>query len=315
VKRFRNILFVAEAEANDPAAFDQAVTLANDNQAQLTVIGIVEDAGTLRSTQLRDAMVEERLEALRALVKANAAASDEVETKVLIGRPFMEVIRDVIRFRRDLVIKSIGAAHSVGQRLFGGTDKKLLRKCPCPVWLIKSTKQQGYRQVLVALDYEPENPESDPLNRQLLEMAGSIALSEFCDLHVVHAWRLEHESFLRSARTGLTREDVDELVGEEEQTREHWIARLVHESFQPSGRGTEEYLKPKVHLLQGRAESVVLQCAEEIGAELVVMGTVARTGIPGFTIGNTAESILGELDCSVLAIKPVGFAAPVTLDE
>lgn len=315
MKRFKNILFVAEAGANDPAVFDQAVTLANDNQARLTVIGIVEDSGTRTSAELREAMVEDRLEALRAFVQANAAAGDEVETKVLIGKPFMEVIREVIRFRRDLVVKSIGVAHSVGQQLFGGTDKKLLRKCPCPVWLIKSTKQQGYREILVALDYEPENPESDPLNRRLLDMAGSIALSEFCELHVVHAWQLEHESFLRSPRTDLTREEVDELVRKEAQTREHWIARLVHESFQPSGRETEEYLQPKVHLLQGRAEDVVPQCAGEIGAELVVMGTVARTGIPGFIIGNTAESILSQLECSVLAIKPAGFVTPLALDE
>jgi universal stress protein E len=45
----------------------------------------------------------------------------------------------------------------------------------------------------------------------------------------------------------------------------------------------------------------------------VVMGTVARTGVPGFIMGNTAETILSQIDCSVLAIKPPGFTTPVTL--
>jgi nucleotide-binding universal stress UspA family protein len=46
----------------------------------------------------------------------------------------------------------------------------------------------------------------------------------------------------------------------------------------------------------------------------VVMGTVGRTGIPGLIMGNSAETILQQVDCSVLAIKPPGFIAPVTVD-
>ena len=45
------------------------------------------------------------------------------------------------------------------------------------------------------------------------------------------------------------------------------------------------------------------------------MGTVARTGIPGLIMGNTAEAILEQLDCSVLAIKPPGFVTPVSLQD
>jgi len=45
------------------------------------------------------------------------------------------------------------------------------------------------------------------------------------------------------------------------------------------------------------------------------MGTVARTGVPGFITGNTAESILNQLECSVLAIKPAGFVTPIELME
>jgi len=47
----------------------------------------------------------------------------------------------------------------------------------------------------------------------------------------------------------------------------------------------------------------------------VVMGTVARTGVPGFIMGNTAETILNHINCSVLAIKPQGFVTPITLQD
>ena len=48
---------------------------------------------------------------------------------------------------------------------------------------------------------------------------------------------------------------------------------------------------------------------------LLVMGTVCRTGLSGFLIGNTAEEVLGAVDCSVLTVKPEGFVSPVTLDD
>ncbi len=48
--------------------------------------------------------------------------------------------------------------------------------------------------------------------------------------------------------------------------------------------------------------------------DLIIMGTVCRTGIAGFFIGNTAEKVLQQVHCSVLTVKPDGFATPVILD-
>jgi nucleotide-binding universal stress UspA family protein len=45
------------------------------------------------------------------------------------------------------------------------------------------------------------------------------------------------------------------------------------------------------------------------------MGTVARTGVAGLFIGNTAEAILEQIECSVLAVKPEGFETPVSLED
>jgi universal stress protein E len=50
---------------------------------------------------------------------------------------------------------------------------------------------------------------------------------------------------------------------------------------------------------------------EDNEVDSLVMGTVARTGIPGFVIGNTAENVLEALKCSVLAMKRNGFVASV----
>ncbi len=79
------------------------------------------------------------------------------------------------------------------------------------------------------------------------------------------------------------------------------------------GNQGSDYLKPEVHFLEGDADETIPRLAIEKKVDLVIMGTISRTGLPGFMMGNTAESILNQLACSVLAIKPEGFVSPVTL--
>ena len=81
------------------------------------------------------------------------------------------------------------------------------------------------------------------------------------------------------------------------------------------GNNTLDYVKPLTHLVKGSARREIPAFARQIEADLVVMGTVARTGVPGFIIGNTAETILNQIDCSVLAIKPPGFQTPVSPED
>ncbi len=70
----------------------------------------------------------------------------------------------------------------------------------------------------------------------------------------------------------------------------------------------------QTHLSEGNAEDVILSTAKQEHIELIVMGTVGRVGLPGFFIGNTAEEVLRQVDCSVLTVKPDGFVTPVTVN-
>jgi nucleotide-binding universal stress UspA family protein len=63
--------------------------------------------------------------------------------------------------------------------------------------------------------------------------------------------------------------------------------------------------------MKGKPGDVIPSLAHQKHVELIIMGTIARTGIPGFFIGNTAEKTLVKVDCSVLAVKPKSFSTPV----
>ncbi|MEL6950191.1 MAG: universal stress protein [Pseudomonadota bacterium] len=306
MKRFANIALIVEPDADNKAALNRAASLAARNRAKLTVVAVAPELGPIANDALREALANVTREELRHLVSQAPNYLPDIHTQLIAGATPIDVIRAVVVHGYDLVIKATEPTASAAETL-GPFDKKLLRKCPCPVWLVRDAGPARYERILVAIDYRPENTGNDALNRQLLEMAASLASMEGARLHVTHAWRLQGEDTLRSSRTGLPAVKVDELVRAERAVHQIWLAAVVAKDC-PSLDGAHE---PERHLIEGAARAVVPQLATTIDAQLVVMGTVGRTGIPGYFIGNTAEAILGRIDCAIMAVKPPGFLSPV----
>ena len=73
--------------------------------------------------------------------------------------------------------------------------------------------------------------------------------------------------------------------------------------------------KPKINILKGNPKKLIPKLANELDASLVIMGTVCRTGILGLIVGNTAETVMNKVDCSILAIKPQKFVSNETLKK
>ena len=83
-----------------------------------------------------------------------------------------------------------------------------------------------------------------------------------------------------------------------------WLADLIaHELPRHPGERT--------HLVEGVPGEAVLDTAEELGADLIVIGTARSPEHPGMFVGSTAESVIERTPVSLLAIKPEGFVSPV----
>jgi nucleotide-binding universal stress UspA family protein len=150
----------------------------------------------------------------------------------------------------------------------------------------------------------------------VIELASSLAVSEFAELHVVHAWEAIGEGIMRH---GIFMQKPDnEVNAYVEQVRlchSQLLDTLIKEVSAKLGEDAADYIKPQLHTPKGAARKAIPELAKELQVDCVVMGTVARTGVSGLFMGNTAETILDQLECSVLAIKPPGFVTPVTLEE
>ena len=57
----------------------------------------------------------------------------------------------------------------------------------------------------------------------------------------------------------------------------------------------------------------IRESLDRLQPELLVMGSISRTGLPGIVIGNTAERIFESLHCSLLVVKPDDFVTPIQL--
>ena len=326
MKRFKNILCVFESLGASEKALERAVTLAESNQASLTVVDVVEQVTTSEglpadasaSIELQSALISEHEQVLHDLV-APYQKRINIKTKVLTGILFLQVIREVLIENYDLVVK-VPETLEWYERLFGSDDMHLLRKCPCPVWLIKSSAPKSFRHVLAAVDlddgYSPEELEiRAKMNRQIMEMASSLAIGEFAQLHVANVWNAPGEGTMRGGFINMPEEKVGHYVSTIRRQRESMLNSLMDEVVARQGEDALKYLNPETHLVKGSARKEIPSLAKQLEADLIVMGTVARTGVPGFFMGNTAETILNQIDCSVLAIKPPGFVTPVTIEE
>jgi len=306
MQRFKNILLLASDAAEMSETLERAVELAENNQAQLTVVDVLKESLKTKEPANTSPLPldpgemtpEDRLERLIAPIRDKGV---RIDAKVLTGIPFIEVIRQVLKYNYDLVMKTAAGATGTKAMLFGSTALHLMRKCPCPVWITKPTKHKHYTRIMAAVDPDTWDATKAGLNRMIMALATSLAVRENSELHVVQAWSPYQESILPENATPF---------GTVEPGEPEIHKRSLNELL---ARYTVNGLNQQVHLVEGNAEDVILSLAKEKHIELIVMGTVGRVGLPGFFIGNTAEEILRQVDCSVLTVRPDGFVTPVTI--
>jgi nucleotide-binding universal stress UspA family protein len=315
MQRFNNILLVYDDTEQRKLTLERAVNLATRNQARLTIISIIDEIPrdykmlitAMHPQEIMKLAVKKQSERLKQYTAPLLEAGLRVNSKVLIGKEFIEIIREVLRNNHDLVIKVARGKGGVRDILFGSTAMHLMRKCPCPVLVMKPGRSRRYYRILAAVDVTPEDATGNTLNTKIMDVAISLTHLDQSELHVIHAWDIPFDRLLRDEVAG----SHGEIEKWEKETRK--LPKRYLDNFLK--KCPLKKVKHSVHLLNGRASDLITEFVNKKKINLIVMGTLCRTGIPGFFIGNTAEKVLHRVNCSVLTVKPEGFISPVTLGE
>jgi universal stress protein E len=65
-----------------------------------------------------------------------------------------------------------------------------------------------------------------------------------------------------------------------------------------------------VKVLPGRPDVALPELVRQESVDCLLLGTVARSGLAAFWLGNTAEEVLPRVDCDVLILRPQDYQAP-----
>ncbi len=248
-----------------------------------------------------EASVNASKRALDKLAKPLAAAGIATHVRCRWDYPVHEsIVREVMREKIDLLVVD-SHRHGIAARIvLSNTDWQLIRLCPCPVLMVKTTRR--YQRIRVLASVDPLHAHTKPasLDQRLLVTAQSLADSFSGKLHMAHFYVL-----VSPATTGFMVEPLPLPVDiAERQVREVRVAfdTLVRK-FKVGPR--------QAHLRVGVPATELPDLAEDIDAHVVVMGAVSRSGLKRLFIGHTAERVLDRLKCDVLVVKPEGFKTPV----
>lgn len=298
---YQNMLVVIDPSQDDQPALRRAVYLhhciGGKIKAFLPIYDFSYEMTTLMSPgerlSMREGVITQRTAWIKQQARYYLEAGIPIEIKVVWhNRPFEAIINEVTEFQHDLVLKMAHQVDKLSAVIFTPTDWHLLRKCPCPVWMVKDQPWPVGGKALVAVNLASEEPYHDTLNEKLVTVTQRLAKKvNNTEIHLIAAYP--------SAPINIAIElpDFDPDVYNEAIRGQHLIAmKALRQKYAMDESFT--------HVERGQPEEVIPEIAEKLQAGVVVLGSVGRTGLSAAFLGNTAEQVIDHLRCDLLVIKP-----------
>lgn len=305
MKQFRKILVATDTRLKDHPIVNEAAAIAKHSGAALKIVDVVPEFSWMvqlalpNHQHLRTLIRQEKEAALESLAEPLRAKGLTVETAVLLGKSSVELIKEVEEQGFDLVMRVAKGTDSRRSGFFGNTALQLLRKCPSAVWLVTPNTTPRFEHVLGCVDTSSADPLDAELSERVFDLAQSVSEYGNGRFSIVHAWTIYGEQMFRSRMT------EEEFADFEKNSQAH-VEKQLDTFLKKHGTSVDA---ENVYLFKGEPQYVISEFVAANNVDLVVMGTVARSGLAGMMMGNTAEMILSRLECSVLAVKPTQIAS------
>jgi len=306
---YQHILAVVDPKHDEQPALERAVFLAKKYKAKITlfcceydssiVVKCFLDAQHLQNAE--EALVRKRERWLDGYAKSVRTDELDVDVYACWGRNLYEsIMHKADELNCDLIIKGTHKHPTIEKLFFNPTDWQLLKSCPQPLLLAKKQKRARSNVVVVAID--PMEVDENSLNKQLMQTSIDFAKSVGAELHVVHSYHLLAWDLMREVIDGAG----GYYVGVDNHQEYSDKTQALHREKLMSFLDNYDVDLENVHLVEGDPEDSIISVTRSLSASYLVVGTVYRTGL----LGSTAERILDNAECDVIAVKPDGFEPP-----
>jgi universal stress protein E len=296
---YQDVLVVLDPSTEHQKALARAIELAEHTACKLTAFLSIYDFSYEMTTMLsgeeresmRQAVITDREIWIQELLHQARQKGIACSVKVVWhNRPFEAIVQTVTEHGYDLVIKGTHDHDVLKSMIFTPTDWHILRKCPCPVLLVKEHAWPEQGNILAAVNAGSEKAHHRALNQIIIRQAKAMAAMLNAKVHLVNAYP-------------GTPIHVAIEIPEFNPVEYNDSMRHHHVEAANALAGQFDITSDAVHVQEGMPEDVIPRIARELDAEMVLIGTIGRTGLSAAIIGNTAEHVIDRLDCDVLALK------------
>lgn len=248
------------------------------------------------SQQIAATIKQAQAEELERIAASVASGDLNVTTSITYDRPAGDAIVATALDREPAFVVKGTVYHSPAERAtFTFTDWHLIRKLDYPLWLVKPHDWKHKPVVVAAVDPLHQHDADGALDQAIVN-AGTTFVSK-CNgkLLLLHTFqRLGEIGAYAKLRFKPTKVPIGEIEEKLRKERRRYLELLA----------TKNGIAPAaIHQLPGRAREILPSFAREHGADLVIMGALARTGLKRRMIGSTAEQVLDHLPCDILIVR------------
>jgi nucleotide-binding universal stress UspA family protein len=144
-RRVSRILVTTDFSDGTADALAYAFSIAQENQARVDLLHVVEDVGLEIFNRYGDPFLKNIRKKLEGLVPRGAKNWCEVRTRVESGKPYRVILKILEREKPDLLVMNIHGKNRIDRALLGTTAERVVRAADCPVLLIPPLKKPATR--------------------------------------------------------------------------------------------------------------------------------------------------------------------------
>jgi len=288
--RLTSIICAVDFTPSSASALAQAARIAKWNQAKLHVVHVIE---TLVSMEFQEALtpyVEDIEKGLLGEARSAWASfapdvpgKASMDFEIAINNPLVEIVKRIRDRKADLLVMG---SHGVSPaNTTGILAAQCVRRSPTRVLLVRDRHTGPYKNIVACVDFSETS-------RDALDAAARIAAQDSATLHVLHVFHSPWKSLRAPAAADLARAYYEGV-----------LERL--EKFCTPARPNLSWVKPHFDLVESSGHgAAIANFVRTNGCDLTVLGTRGRTNLRDVLMGSTAERVVRDAPCSILAIKP-----------
>lgn len=285
------ILLATDFSTRSDLALRRAHLLARQLSSSLLLLHVVDD-------DQPEALIGVERQAAAALLHELTPTSRDAdglncEARVVLGASFQGILQTADESGAALIVLGAHRRQALLDSVLGTTVERTVRHSCRPVLIAKTAPTGPYRNVLITTDLSENSTVAG-------QEARTLGLLDEAKTVIMHAFTTPVASPV--LQSSITVQEYEDRLGQEEQR--------VRDELQGTLRkvGIEAELRALL-LSEKSVRMAIEECANDMHADLVVVGTHGRTGIGRWFLGSVAEAVLANLEIDVLAVPA---RAPLT---